>query len=160
MQGPGLRSLVSYYTSRVPQLRPQLSKIKKKKKKLKTSKTQTANIKASIQRNKMNWFTNQAEVQLFSLFNRVSHSKTKQIGLFQRKSPKRRNKVPNCTHPQRDLRLLFGACLLPNIDSLLQLPSAGTTSAASGSFEGRASGQMVLPAARALPPNSPTVSQP
>lgn len=109
----------------------------------------------------MNWFTNQAEVQLFPLSNRVSHSKTKQIGLFQRKSPKRRrNRVPNCTRPQRDLRLLFGACLLPNIDSLFQLPSAGTTSAALGSFEGRASGQVVLPAARALPPNPPTVSSP
>ena len=159
MQGPGLRSLVSYYTSRVPQLRPQLSKIKKKKK-IKDKQNTNCKHKGQHPKKQMNWFTNQAEVQLFSLFNRVSHSKTKQIGLFQRKSPKRRNKVPNCTHPQRDLRLLFGACLLPNIDSLLQLPSAGTTSAASGSFEGRASGQMVLPAARALPPNSPTVSQP
>ena len=48
----------------------------------------------------MNLFTNRGEVQqLFPLSSSVPHSNAKQIGLFQRKSPKRReNKVPSCTH--------------------------------------------------------------
>ena len=59
------------------------------------------------------------------------------------------------------LTLLYGACQLPNVNSLLQLPSTGAACATLGNFEGKILRTNVLAAARALPENSPSgVSSP
>ena len=84
-----------------------------------------------------NWFTNQVKAQLlFALSERVSHSNAKQIGLFQRKRPQQEKRESPSVHTQREpLTLLHGVRRLPNVDALLQMPSAGATSAAVENFE-------------------------
>ena len=135
MQGPGLRSLVSYYTSRVPQLRPQLSKIKKKKKKLKTSKTQTANIKASIQRNK--WTGSQIRQKSNSFLSSTGYPTQRQnkLAYSREKAPERKHTFQLYTLEW--LTLLCWARRLPNADPLFQLPCSGASSAALGNSEGQ-----------------------
>ena len=115
MQGPGLRSLVSYYTSWVPQLRPQLSKIKKKKKKLKTSKTQTANIKASIQRNK--WTGSQIRQKSNSFLSSTGYPTQRQnkLAYSREKAPKEEIKFPTV----HTLRETYGYCLEPVCSQIL-----------------------------------------
>ena len=87
----------------------------------------------------MNWFTNQVQVhQLFPLSNGVALSKTKQIGLFQWKSPKQKgNKVTVCTH-QSDLPYC-----MESISSWVWEQPVPLW----GILKGRSSGQVVLAAA-------------
>ena len=54
------------------------------------------------------------------------------------------------------LTLLYGAPQLPNVNSLLQLPNAGTAHATSGNSEGKILRTNVLAAARAFPESSPS----
>ena len=94
--------------------------------------------------------------QLFPLSNRVPHSNTKQIGVFQRKSPEQRgNKVSGCTH-QSDLPY----CMEP-VGSQMPIPCSsrqapGQPVPLQGTLKGSSSGQVVPGTARALPENSST----
>ena len=115
MQGPGVWSLVSYYRFRVPQLRPSLSKIKKKKN-LKTSKTQTAYIKVSIKRNK--WTGSQIRQKSNSFLSPTGYPTQRQnkLDYSREKAPKGEEiEFPTV----RTLRETYGYCLEPVCSQIL-----------------------------------------